>query len=243
MKIRLKIFLTIFALIVVTGMTITMVNQRFSEDMAENEICNHLLTAAESRASHVETFLNGEKETIKQLSESIVVERLLLAGRDDPEYSERYIDVMRRLEHTAEISEYVHGVFVLDKNGTIVASSEENDIGKDKSNDPYFIGGKEGVFIKDAYVSPDRKIDSITFSAPIFDEDGVVFLGVVAARVSMEELNRVATDRTGFGETGEVFLVNKDGYMVTPSRFLNDTFLKQKVDTFHSGSTPEDVKY
>ena len=64
MKIRLKILLTIFALVVVTGMTITMVNQRLSEDVVEQEICNHLLTAAESRASHVETFLDGEKKAI-----------------------------------------------------------------------------------------------------------------------------------------------------------------------------------
>ena len=243
MKIRMKILLTIFALVMVTGMTITMVNQKFSEDMIEQEICNHLLTAVESMASHVETFLDCEKEEIEQLSESVVIERLLVADRDGPDYSGKYDDVMRRLGHTAGITEYTQGIFVLDKNGTIVASSDKIDIGKDKSNNPYFIGGIEGVFVKDAYFSHDRKIDSIAFSAPIFDESGDIFLGVVVNRVSMEDLNRMTTDRTGFGETGEIFLVNEDGYMITPSRFLNDTFLKQKVDTFHSGSTPEDVKY
>ena len=243
MKIRLKILLTIFILVVITGMTTTMVNQRFSEDMIEQDICNHLLTAAESRADHVETFLNGKKEAIGQLSGSVVMERLLLADRDDPDYSRKYDDVTKRLKRTAEINEYTHGIFVLDKNGTIIASSDENDIGKDKSNDSLFMGAKQDVFVKDAYFSHDKKIDSITFSAPVFDEDNAAFLGVVANRVSMEELNKITTDRTGFGETGEVFLVNNAGYMITPSRFLNDTFLKQKVDTFHSGSTPEDVKY
>jgi len=132
---------------------------------------------------------------------------------------------------------------VLDKNGTIVASSEEIDTGKDKSNDPYFIGGKEGAFIKDVYVSDDGKIDTITFSAPVFDEEDAVLLGVVAMRVSTGGLNKILSYRTGLGETGEIFLVNKDGYMITPSRFLNDTFLKQKVETFYSGSEPEDVRY
>ncbi|MEA1870552.1 MAG: response regulator [Euryarchaeota archaeon] len=243
MKIRIKIFLVIFVLVLITGMTTTIINQGLSEDMVEKDICNHLLTAAESRTSHVETFLDGEKEAIEQLSESIAIERLLLADRDDPDYTGKYDDVTRRLKRTAGVSEYVHSIFVLDKNGTIVASSDESDIGKNKSNDPYFIGGNEGVFVKDAYVTQDEKIDSITFSAPIFDEENIVLLGVVVIRVSMEELKKIMTDRIGLGGTGESFLVNKDGYMITPSRFMNGTFLKQKVDTFHSGSTPESVKY
>ncbi len=230
MKIRTKILLITLLLVMVAGIATTVVSQKFARDMVEEEICNHLVTATSSRASHVETFLNGEKEAIKQLSESIVIERFLLTGKDAPDYSSKYDDVIRRLKRTAEIREYVYGVFVLDKNGTIVASSEEVDIGKDKSNDPYFIGGKEGVFIKDAYTSRTRKIDSIAFSAPVFDEGNTVFLGVVVIRVSMEELNKVVTEKTGLGETGEIYLVNKDGYMITPSRFADDTFLKQKID-------------
>ena len=241
MNIRLKIFFTIFILVLITGMAATMVNKIFLEDTVEKDICNHLMTAAESREKHVETFLNGEKKAIKQLSESIVIERLLLADRDDPDYSGKYDDVTKRLERTAKASGYDHGIFVLDKNGTIIASSDESDIGKDKSNDPYFLGGKHGVFVKDAYFSQDRKIDSITFSAPVFDE--TAFLGVVVMRVSMEELNKITTDRIGLGETGEIFLLNKDGYMITPSRFLDDTFLKQKVEAFYSVSEPEAVTY
>jgi len=239
MKIRIKLFLIILLPVLATGIATAVVSQKFAKYMAETEMCNHLLTTAESRASHVRTFLNGATEAIKQLSESIVIEQLLLIDRDNPDYSRKYDDVTRRLKNTLKKGKYVYGVFVLDKNGTIIASSEEIDIGKDKSDDPYFIGGKEGVFIKDAYTSRNRKIDSIAFSAPVFDEKGVVFLGVVVMRISIEELNKITTDRTGLGETCEIFLLNKDGYMITPSRFLNNTFLKQKVGTFHSGSKPE----
>ncbi|MGP8323927.1 MAG: PDC sensor domain-containing protein, partial [Methanosarcinaceae archaeon] len=179
MKIRLKLFFTIVVLVLITGMATTMVNKIFLEDIVETEVCNHLMTAAESRASNVETYLNGEKEAIKQLSESIVIERFLLTGKDDLDYSGKYDDVMRRLKHTAAAKEYAYGVFVLDTNGTIIASSEEIDIGKDKSDDPYFTHGKEGVFIKDVYTSRNRKVDSIAFSAPVFDSEGAVLLGVV----------------------------------------------------------------
>lgn len=33
------------------------------------------------------------------------------------------------------------------------------------------------------------------------------------------------------GETGEIYLVNKDKYMISPSRFKEDVILKQEVDT------------
>ena len=50
MKIRLKIFLTIFVPALATGMATTMVSKIFLEDMVKKDVCNHLMTAAESRA-------------------------------------------------------------------------------------------------------------------------------------------------------------------------------------------------
>ena len=95
------------------------------------------------------------------------------------------------------------------------------------------MGGKEGTFIKDAHISFHKQRKTIAFSAPILDEKNNRFLGVLVFRVSPERLFKITTDRTGLGETGEVYIVNKDGYMITPSRFIDEVFLKQKVDLRH----------
>lgn len=229
MKIMTKTIVIVFALIIITGGATIGISQKVSKNIVEQEVYNHLLITAESRACHIETFLEAEKEAILQLSASIVIEQLLSAEKDDPDYTEKRNVVMRRLKDTAEVREDTDCIFVLDKNGIIVASDIEMDIGKDKSNDSYFLCAKEGAFIKDAYVSSTGK-EILTFSAPVFDADKV-FRGVIAARISMDVLNKITTDRTGLGETGEIYIINKDGYMITPSRFVNDTFLKQKVDT------------
>ncbi len=242
MKIQTKILLIAFSLVLVVGAVTIIVSQTVSKDIVKKQVYDHLETTAQSKTHHIETFLESEKEAIRQLSKSIVVERLLSANKIDRDYIQKFNDVIRRLERTAKVREYTHGLFVLDKNGIIVASSEEGDIGKDKSNDRYFSSEKQRAFIKDAYVSQDRKINTLAFSAPVFDETNVVFLGVVVARVSMKELNRITTDRTGLGETGEIYLVNKDGYMITPSRFAKDTFLKQKVDTENVKNCFKDVE-
>ena len=236
MKIQNKMLLGILLHFVVAGTAITAVNHIITRSMTEDNIYDHMNTAAESRANHIKTFLDDEKEAIKQLSKSIVIERLLLTDKDDPNYSRIRDDVALRLKNTAKIRKYVYNVFVLNRNGIIIASSEKIDIGKDKSDDPYFIGGKKDVFIKDVYVSQNKKIDTITFSAPVFDKESAVLSGVVAIRVSTEELNRITTDRTGLRKTGEIYLVNKDGYIITPLRFTDDTFLKQKIDIENAGN-------
>jgi len=39
------------------------------------------------------------------------------------------------------------------------------------------------------------------------------------------------TDSTGLGKTGEIYLVNKDGYLLSPSRFTDDVILETKINT------------
>jgi len=158
----------------------------------------------------------------------MVIREFLLSTEKEEDYPVKFNKVMQRLQNTAQVGEYTYDIFVLDAKGTIVASSDKEDIGEDKSNDPYFLRGKEGIFIKDAYISSNKQKETLAFSAPIR------FLGVVVFRISPEQLFKITTNRTGLGETGEVYLANKDGYMITPSRFIDEAFLKQKVDLKHT---------
>jgi len=48
--------------------------------------------------------------------------------------------------------------------------------------------------------------------------------------MSLEPLFKITADHTGLGQTGEAFLVNQEGYMITPSRFIDEVFLKQKIE-------------
>ncbi|MCD4790295.1 MAG: PAS domain S-box protein, partial [Bacteroidales bacterium] len=59
--------------------------------------------------------------------------------------------------------------------------------------------------------------------------------GVVVVNIDAEnEFFNIMTNRIGLGETGEVYLINKHGYMITPSRFVDNAVLKQKIDIDHS---------
>jgi hypothetical protein len=234
MKIQRKFRIIALLLLTAVSITCTLISRNISTNIIKQQITNNLINTTQSRTEHIKTFLDLEKEAVKQGSESVIIEELLLTEKEEEDYLLKYNKVIRRLKYTTQIGEYTYDIFVLDTKGTIIASSDKEDIGEDKSNDPYFFRGKEGFFfIKDTYISFHKQRKTIAFSAPVLNEEDDRFLGVLVFRVSPERLFQITTDRTGLGETGEVYLVNKDGYMITPSRFIDEVFLKQKVDLRH----------
>jgi PAS domain S-box-containing protein len=242
MKIANKISISFF----ITGAVLTTVAgsiyYTISRHNLQNAIFEHLKTAAKSRAHHIETSLKMQKERIAQLSQSVVLESFLRTNEQDLDYIDKLDIAVRRLKKTENIGEYVYEVFVLNAKGKVIASSDRKNIGLDTSTDAYFLGAKSGPYIKDAYFSKTTGQKSIGVSAPITNRETKALLGVVVGRISLSMLNEITADRTGLGKTGEIYLINKHGYMITPSHFIKDTFLKLKVDTENTRKCLEDFK-
>ncbi len=191
---------------------------------------------AHSRAHHIETFLEEQKEKILIISELGLIEESLEFGLFD-ELDDELDEIIMSNDDFLEI-------FILNEEGVIMASTSKEFVGDDKSDDLYFISAKEKAYIKDFYYSETIKKKLITISAPIIHDEENKFIGVLVIRIETEKINEIITDRTGLGETGEVYLINKEGYMVSPARFLpeEETFLKQKVDTENAIECLQDLK-
>lgn len=243
MKIGAKITFCFFLItLLLTTLAISVVYVVERRDLG-NAIFAHLITTSEARTDHVNGFLEMQEAMVKQLAESIVLEDLLSTSRQSPDYAERFEIVTRRLERTQKANENLfYECFVLNAEGKVVASSNKVRVGLDRASDDYFLGAKERVHIKDAYYSDIAKQHSLTFSAPIINNKTKEFLGVVVNKVSLGMLNVITTDRTGLGKTGEMYLINRYGYMITHSRFAKNNFLKLKVDTLKTKRFFEDVE-
>ncbi|MBC8199747.1 MAG: HAMP domain-containing protein [Desulfobacterales bacterium] len=242
MKIANKISLSFFtAVLILASIIMPIIYYMASKDM-KNAIFAHLATTAHTRANHVGTFLKMQKNSVIQLSQGIIFENLLSVKKQDSHYTDKVDIALTRLDRTEKANESIYEVFVLNKKGIAVASSDRRKIGLDRSSDAYFLEAKSGSYIKDAYYSKITGEPSIAVSAPIVNKETKKFLGVVVARIGLNELNRITTDRTGLGKTGEAYLVNKQCLMITPSRFAEDAFLKLKVDTENTRKYLEDIK-
>lgn len=67
---------------------------------------------------------------------------------------------------------------------------------------------------------------------PVFDPEKQLFLGVVAIQLPTATMNELMVDRSGMGETGEVIVVGKDGWMLSDSSFSKEsTILKKQIQT------------
>ncbi|MBF0490673.1 MAG: HAMP domain-containing protein [Candidatus Omnitrophica bacterium] len=203
---------------------------RTSQESLSRYIFQNLESNANSRTKHIETYLKMLKSSVVQTSRSIVFVKFLKTSSNDPGYKEAFDNAVKLLKSKQRSDAVIEEYMLLDSSGRIAASSDESSIGQDKSNDSYFLGAQKEVFIKDLYFSVTKKKNLMAVSAPLFD-DNKSFLGVLVARVNPKDLTDIVIDRTALGETGEIYIVNKYGYMITPSRFSNNTVLNQKVDT------------
>ena len=224
MKIQLKIFAIVIALIMVTGVTTIVVSQSVAENMLETEVYLRLETTVQSRADHVETVLKEYGVLTETLAAGNPCKDMVDESKD---YAERMKQINRRINNTIDTHNEISRIRVLDENGTVIASSHA-DVGLDRSTDDIFSKGKNGVYIGDLHTSRFTGITVLSASAPILVNGE--FAGVLVINYDAEKkLFEIATERTGLGDTGEIYLVNDDGYMITPSRFVEGAVLETKA--------------
>ncbi len=232
MKIAKKISLSFLLTSVVLTVVAVSIVYTIVRNNLEKSIFDHLVTAAESRANHIETFLEEHENLVQLLSTEILFMETLNSNKDNPEYHKKLESVNDRLKAVIKVHKDIIKTNLLDKNGVVIASSDKASVGSDKSDDEIFLNAKEATYIKDIHISKTAGIPALDFATPILVNNE--FLGVIVTNLKAEELFNITLDRTGLGETGEIYLVNKDFYMISPSRFKEDIILKQQVDTLNS---------
>jgi signal transduction histidine kinase len=148
-----------------------------------------------------------------------------------------WAEVLKRLrQRIPEAQE----VFCLDRNGRVVAASRPELAGRDFSGSECFKLGRESFYAGD--LAWDRVDGQIRWrmSAPV-NESGqaaaVLVVGVDPAVLSSLTTGKRVLDEGAdtqsfqIGETGETYIVNRGGYLLTQSRFARDGVLRVKVET------------
>jgi len=226
MKIANKITYSFLILGLILTIASSFIFYLIAKDALKESISAHLETALDSRQQHVQTYLMMLKISVGQLSRSEVLANLLIIDKEDPKRADAFEIARRRLVRTKEANPSIYEFLLLDKTGIVIASTDEASIGQNKSTDALFVGAQKETYLKDAYFSEILKRPLLAVSSPVIDFQTKELIGVLTARVELMDLDKIATARTGLGKTGEIYIVNKYGYMITPSRFRSDVFLK-----------------
>ena len=99
------------------------------------------------------------------------------------------------------------------------------------SENSFFNRGLKESFVEFEPVESGKKMIVVS---PVFADDSKVGdepIGVIISRMRTTSIDNVLTDRSGLGESGEVYIVNKEFLMLSDSRFFEGAIFQKKVDT------------
>lgn len=230
-KARLTALFLIIALVPITILgTIAYLSSR---EALTKQISQDFDAISEGKEQAILQYLMGANRALSVYGRaSTIVNALMKIDSKSTDAAQAIKELSEYIQNRLKSSQFVQEFIIMDKQGKVVACTEEKEIGMDKSQDPYFTGAKENeFFIKDVYQSKVTGKIGYVSSFAVRDLVTGEFLGVFAERMNLHTLNEILGNRAGLGESGEHYLVNKAGLMITDSRHQKDTSLNQKVDT------------
>lgn len=191
-----------------------------SEAVMSTQTGQYLSVIASSRAAHIATLVRDTKTIASSYALGSGIRSCLQEIEDGSGActSDSFGELLRDgiVRHpTAYLAN------VMDKNGVVVASTDATLLGKDWSKNDEFINHTTDGYFSTIATEQEGSVNfdkpGIVVSAPVIDNG--VFLGVFSAHIRPDEFNAVMQDRTGLGDTGDIYLVSTDEQLLTPQRF------------------------
>ncbi|KXK25643.1 MAG: hypothetical protein UZ01_03227 [Candidatus Brocadia sinica] len=220
-KNRLILFLILFTLLPFVLLRI-IAYPRIQSDVQEVLIRN-LDGIGHKQAQLVTNWINERMKNARIIANNPLMIRCVKITKEDKEYP----DIVQYIETVRNECGY-KGVYISNDKGSVTVSTREEEIGNDISKTDYFREGIQGntfvsgimpseIPLTNEFGQKELGMPTMFVSTPLKDTDGGI-IGVVSVRVDVNNLNELMLS-LNLGKTGETYLVNKDGYMVTESRF------------------------
>ncbi len=249
MKLTVK-YLMVFVFTAITPIAIlSYMNYGSARQALKKQVLDDLNLIAEMKEGHLYSFM----ETIKGRALDFSSDGFIRDGtgmlQKFHEKNHRYSKVQNALcshlkRNKKPLDKTIELIAVVGLDGRIIASTDGEIIGQDDSKNSYFSEGLKGVYISDAQIS--RPIQNaeryhIAVAAPLTHKRTGALLGVMVNFYNMHELNKVLSGEfqiergapffdLGAKKTLDIYLVNREKLLTTPSRFNGNVF-QQRVET------------
>jgi len=188
--------------------------------------------------------LEAERGTIAQLLQRSAAERARLPD----ELTRQPFDRLTALSSGAD------QLFLLSREGDVVAGSVGVQLGAFRGTQAYFLSGltKASTQIQaQSYSSTSEGVNAIMASMPVRDAQGQV-VGVVCMRASLKDLNALMLEQARLGETGETLLVGENHVLLTAVRdrsykpgqaYINSVAVNRALASHDSGHLTDALDY
>ncbi|MCK5108614.1 MAG: cache domain-containing protein, partial [Methanosarcinales archaeon] len=171
-----------------------------STESMEDHAFVHLTSVAQTRADHLSSWIVYMQDNAMVIASApSVVRSIEVMATADPASSE-YQQAKGVIEEFDDIAMAGYStfdeIFVLDRGGTVIASTNKNIIGDNRSSREYYREGLYNTHLTSAYISPTLQVPTMMVSAPVLLDDNRT-IGMVVCRTNFNMLHKTIHDRTG----------------------------------------------
>ncbi|PKO18574.1 MAG: hypothetical protein CVU39_03805 [Chloroflexi bacterium HGW-Chloroflexi-10] len=222
MKTRLGYFRSLRGMLTILLLAVSLIPLTFTGIILYQRSQKELVTRIENELQKL-TFIQAEAIdgwVLDRLSDMRVISQDPLIFNMDPAEAtqalSRYHQNWNRYEH----------LFLINQEGKAIASTSGSL--NDYSDRAYFklaIAGEENI--SDVVVSKTTGNTVVVVAEPVYHNSEIV--GIVISTVPTNSVKKLLED-TQIGDTGEAYLINTSGTLITPSRF-NDVLVEKEMVT------------
>ena len=243
-KRKLLIFSLCISLIPV--LIITTVFYLSARKSIEQQINQKMLAMVDSKILHVEAFLKSVKVRAMDFSsDGYIRDKLDIISQEELLEQEAVIDLISHLKNNKmPLDSDIASITILNKAGTVIASTAKSVIGKNYSDHEEFlqIAGKDiTLFTHNPHLSDDLGINTLEVASPIRSMKNGETAGIIINAYNEEIIDKITNRREGMGNSGEIVIGHRDGdyiQFINSLKYSSDSSINSKVRLDEKAAEP-----
>jgi two-component system NtrC family sensor kinase len=214
-----RLVLTFLILSVLMVGVVGVVSYLRARDALQESVFDRLDTAAGQKADSVDRWVDEQRRNVVFAAGllggfetgSVELSRNVQQVLEDrrARRGKAHDSVVAVLQYIVSQTADAQEILVLDLRGRIVASTVPAHEGLSQTGRDFFERGSSATWVRPVASSELTASPTITIATPLFDRDGQR-IGVLAAILNVERIDRIVLQQTGLGETGETYVVGTD---------------------------------
>jgi signal transduction histidine kinase len=232
-SLNVKIVTAFVIISIVSILTVAFFSFTAAENLLKNRITSQLLNEAKYRAEIIKHIWSLRVEQTQALASSEKIKSILQkSNMTSSAQNSNQQDLEDDIQPILEDSN-LSDLIIINKNGKVILATNKNLVGTNLSQDPRFIRAvKEPFYTIQKDPSTGKAIMIVLAPVKVNETGSSDTLGVIETSRDIALANQITTDRANLGSTGENYLVNPEGFMITESRFVGNAPFNLKVNTY-----------
>ncbi len=141
--------------------------------------------------------------------------RTILEQPDLTRYQAMLDELRGRFQSRIDRTRLFEELFVLNLQGQAILSTEATHEATTHSDQTYFQEGLERAYVQPPFYSSSLGQTAVFAAHPLADANGQV-MGVLVGRANTAVLNEIMLEKSGLGQTGKAYLLDRDRSLLTP---------------------------